>query len=328
MPEPSVADTISILRGLSERYGAFHGVRITDRALVVAAELADRYITARFLPDKAIDLVDEAAANVRVELDSMPERLDSLLRSRYRLAVEEAALAKEAAGDKVSAGRLEEVRTELGRLGDEIGPLQAKWEAEKARTEELRRLQQKKSELEAKMATAEARMDIALAADAKAALADVAAAIGRLGRPPEDAMLSESVGVDEIAAVVSRWTGIPVAKLQSTEREKLLRLAPDLHKRVVGQDEAVDAVAAAVLRSRAGLASRARGASFLFLGPTGVGKTELVSLFLRVCGGRARGGGGWRRGWRPRARGRSLCCRPPRCLPPPPPSQPSPSSLP
>jgi ATP-dependent Clp protease ATP-binding subunit ClpB len=284
VPEPSVADTIAILRGLSERYGAFHGVRITDRALVVAAELADRYITARFLPDKAIDLVDEAAANVRVELDSMPERLDSALRAQYRLQVEEAALAKEAGEDKASAARLEEVRAELARLRDDIAPLQAKYAAEKARNEELRRLQNKKTELEEKLASAEARMDLASAADIKyEALPGVAAAIERLtADAPADAMLSESVGVEEIAAVVARWTGIPVSKLQATEREKLLHLKDELHRRVVGQDKAVDAVADAVLRARAGLASRARGASFLFLGPTGVGKTELAKALAEL----------------------------------------------
>jgi ATP-dependent Clp protease ATP-binding subunit ClpB len=283
VPEPSVADTVAILRGLSDRYGAFHGVRITDRALVVAAELADRYITARFLPDKAIDLVDEAAANVRVELDSMPERLDSALRAQYRLAVEEAALAKET-DDKASAARLEEVRAELARLKDEIAPLQARYAAEKARNEELRRLQNKKKELEEKLAAAEARMDLAAAADIKyEAMPGVVGAIEKLtADAPADAMLSECVGVEEIAAVVSRWTGIPVSKLQATEREKLLHLKDELHRRVVGQDAAVSAVADAVLRSRAGLASRTRGASFLFLGPTGVGKTELAKALAAL----------------------------------------------
>ena len=277
MAEPSVADTVSILRGLADRYGAFHGVRITDRALIVAAELADRYITSRFLPDKAVDLVDEAAASVRVDLDSMPSVLDAKLRARYRLAVEEAALAKEAGEDKVSAGRLVEVKAEIARLTEEIVPLQAKYEAEKARMADLRRLQTKKAELEQREASASARMDIALAADCKAALADVEAALERtLAAAPEDALLSEKVGPDEIAAVVARWTGIPVSKLRTSEQAKLLRLKEELHERVIGQDEAVEAVADAVLRSRAGLGARARGASFLFLGPTGVGKTELA----------------------------------------------------
>jgi ATP-dependent Clp protease ATP-binding subunit ClpB len=281
--EPSVADTVSILRGLADRYGAFHGVRITDRALIVAAELADRYITSRFLPDKAVDLVDEAAASVRVDLDSMPSVLDAMLRGRYRLAVEEAALAKEAGEDKISAGRLVEVKAEIAKLTEEIVPLQAKYEAEKARMAELRRLQTKKAELEQREAAASARMDIAMAADCKAALADVGGAIlATVAAAPADALLSEKVGPDEIAAVVSRWTGVPVSKLRTGEQEKLLRLGEELHARVIGQNSAVDAVADAVLRSRAGLASRARGASFMFLGPTGVGKTELAKALAGV----------------------------------------------
>ena len=276
--EPTVQDTIAILRGLSEKYSTFHGVRIADKALVVAAELSDRYITARFLPDKAIDLVDEACANARVQLDSMPEEVDNMQRAQYRLQVEENALAKEK--DPASVERLDEVRKELADLRNQLQPLQAKYAAEKERLDRLRTLQKKRDDLLIKLDAAEARFDHAVAADIKyGALADVNEAI-RVATDEAsrggDAMLSEEVTPDDIAAVVARWTGIPVSKLQSTERDKLLHLKDELHKRIVGQDAAVAAVADAVLRSRAGLASRSRGASFLFLGPTGVGKTELA----------------------------------------------------
>jgi ATP-dependent Clp protease ATP-binding subunit ClpB len=283
--EPTVQDTIAILRGLSEKYSTFHGVRIADKALVVAAELADRYITARFLPDKAIDLVDEACANARVSLDSMPEELDTMQRAQYRLQVEEAALAKEK--DAASATRLDEVRKELADLRNRLQPMQAKYQAEKERLDKLRALQKKRDDLLVKLDAAEARMDHAVAADIKyGALADVNEAIRAATEDADggggDVLVSNEITPDDIAAVVARWTGIPVSKLQSTEREKLLHLKEELHKRVVGQDAAVTAVADAVLRSRAGLASRSRGSSFLFLGPTGVGKTELAKALAQL----------------------------------------------
>eukprot|EP00884_Botryococcus_braunii_P013589 jgi/Botrbrau1/22230/Bobra.168_1s0061.1 len=280
--EPSVQDTIAILRGLSEKYSNYHGVRISDRALVVAAELSDRYITTRFLPDKAIDLVDEACSNMRVQLDSMPEEMDMLQRQQYRLQVEETALTKEK--DKASKDRLEEVRKELADLKNKLQPLQMRYQSEKKRLDELHTLQKKKEDLQVKLEQAENRYDLAMVADIKyGALAEIEQAIKeKIAQMPKNPMLSEEVGPEEIAQVVSRWTGIPVNRLQATEREKLLALKEELHKRVIGQDEAVAAVADAVLRSRAGLASRSRGSSFLFLGPTGVGKTELAKALAQL----------------------------------------------
>lgn len=280
--EPSVQDTINILRGISEKYSSYHGVRIADRALVVAAELADRYITNRFLPDKAIDLVDEACSNMRVQLDSMPEEMDNLQRQMYRLQVEEAALSKEK--DSISQARLEEVQRELGALADKLQPLQLRYQSEKVRLDDLRALQQKKEDLHVRLQQAENRFDLATVADIRyGALQDVDEAIKkRLAEVPEDAMLTEEVGPEEVAQIVSRWTGIPVSKLQQGERDRLLQLKEELHQRVVGQDKAVEAVADAVLRTRAGLAARNRGSSFLFLGPTGVGKTELAKALAAL----------------------------------------------
>ncbi|KAL6756651.1 P-loop containing nucleoside triphosphate hydrolase protein [Haematococcus lacustris] len=280
--EPSVADTISILRGIKEKYESHHGVRITDRALVVAAELSDRYIQSRFLPDKAIDLMDEACSTVRVQLDSKPEALDTLERTRTRLQVEEAALKKEK--DDLSVARLSQVGMELAALQEQLRPLQLRYEAERSRLEEMRRLQEKREQIQVNIGLAEARNDLARIADLKyGALPDVDARLKALrSQAPSDAMLTEAVGPEEIAAVVARWTGIPVSRLQQTEREKLLQLRSELHKRVVGQEDAVAAVADAVLRSRAGLASRSRGSSFLFLGPTGVGKTELAKALAAL----------------------------------------------
>ncbi|CAI5929116.1 unnamed protein product [Closterium sp. NIES-64] len=288
--EPSVADTISILRGLRERYEGHHGVRIQDRALVVAAQLSGRYITGRRLPDKAIDLVDEACANVRVTLDSQPEEIDALERKRIQLEVELHALEKEK--DKASAVRAGEVRAQLGELRDKLQPLQMRYRREKERVDELRRLQRKREEVLVAVQEAEARMDLARVADLKyGALTELDAAIARYEKEAEAAaaalgadaagpgkpMLTETVGPDQIAEVVSRWTGIPVTRLGQNDRERLLHLAQRLHERVVGQDEAVQAVAEAVLRSRAGLSRPGQPTgSFLFLGPTGVGKTELA----------------------------------------------------
>ncbi|CAK7322807.1 unnamed protein product [Dovyalis caffra] len=276
--EPSVADTISILRGLKEKYEGHHGVRIQDRALVVAAQLSSRYITGRHLPDKAIDLVDEACANVRVQLDSQPEEIDNLERKRMQLEVEHHALEKEK--DKASKARLAEVVKELDDLRDKLQPMLMKYKKEKERIDEIRRLKQKKEEILFSIQEAERRYDLARVADLRyGALEEVEAAIARLegATTEENLMLTETVGPEHIAEVVSRWTGIPVTRLGQNEKERLIGLADRLHQRVVGQDQAVNAVAEAVLRSRAGLGRPQQPTgSFLFLGPTGVGKTELA----------------------------------------------------
>lgn len=276
--EPSVPDTISILRGLKEKYEGHHGVRIQDRALVVAAQLSSRYITGRHLPDKAIDLVDEACANVRVQLDSQPEEIDSLERKRMQLEVELHALEKEK--DKASKARLAEVVKELDDLRDKLQPLLMKYKKEKERIDEIRRLKQKREEIHFSIQEAERRYDLARVADLRyGALEEVEAAIVRLegSTTDENLMLTETVGPEQIAEVVSRWTGIPVTRLGQNEKERLIGLADRLHHRVVGQDQAVNAVAEAVLRSRAGLGRPQQPTgSFLFLGPTGVGKTELA----------------------------------------------------
>ena len=281
--EPSVQDTVQILRGLKERYASYHGVQISDRALVVAAELADRYITNRFLPDKAIDLVDEACSNLQVQLESKPESIDVLERQMIRLQVEEKALEKEK--DKASQDRLAEVRREMGEIQDNLKPLQMRYNTEKKRLDEIKRLQQKKEELQIRLEQAEIRGDLVMQSDIKyGALADVTEALAKRQAEAKemDYMLSEVVGPEEIATVVSNWTGIPVTKLQATDRERLMHLEDYLHKRVIGQNDAVKAVADAVLRSRAGLGSRNRGSSFLFLGPTGVGKTELAKALASM----------------------------------------------
>lgn len=276
--EPSVPDTVSILRGLKEKYEGHHGVRIQDRALVVAAQLSARYITGRHLPDKAIDLVDEACANVRVQLDSQPEEIDNLERKRMQLEIELHALEKEK--DKASKARLVEVRKELDDLRDKLQPLMMRYKKEKERIDEIRRLKQKREELLFALQEAERRYDLARAADLRyGAIQEVEAAIGQLegNQSDENLMLTETVGPDQIAEVVSRWTGIPVTRLGQNEKERLIGLAARLHNRVVGQDEAVNAVAESVLRSRAGLGRPQQPTgSFLFLGPTGVGKTELA----------------------------------------------------
>ncbi|KAL7153157.1 hypothetical protein ABFS83_04G146700 [Erythranthe nasuta] len=275
--EPSVPDTISILRGLKEKYEGHHGVKIQDRALIVASQLSARYITGRHLPDKAIDLVDEACANVRVQLDSQPEEIDNLERKRIHLEIELHALEKEK--DKASKARLVEVKKELDDLRDKLQPLSMRYKKEKERIDELRRLKQKRDELLHALKEAERRYDLARAADLRyGAIQDVEASIATLeSGATEDSMLTETVGPDQIAEVVSRWTGIPVTRLGQNDKERLIGLGDRLHKRVVGQDQAVTAVAEAVLRSRAGLGRPQQPTgSFLFLGPTGVGKTELA----------------------------------------------------
>ncbi|KAK3028039.1 hypothetical protein RJ639_038760 [Escallonia herrerae] len=275
--EPSVTDTISILRGLKEKYEGHHGVRIQDRALVVAAQLSSRYITGRHLPDKAIDLVDEACANVRVQLDSQPEEIDNLERRIMQLEIEHHALEREK--DKASKARLDEVNRELSDLKEKLQPLKMKYQKEKERIDEIRHLKQKREELLFAAEEAQRRFDLARAADLRfGAIQEVEAALAKLEESTdENLMLSEAVGPEQIAEVVSRWTGIPVTRLGQNEKERLIGLAERLHKRVVGQDQAVSAVAEAVLRSRAGLGrTQQPTGSFLFLGPTGVGKTELA----------------------------------------------------
>ncbi|KYQ92456.1 AAA ATPase domain-containing protein [Tieghemostelium lacteum] len=278
--EPSVEDTISILRGLKERYETHHGVRITDTALVVAAQLSHRYITNRFLPDKAIDLVDEACANTRVQLNSQPESIDFLERRRLQLEVEATALEKEE--DDISKQRLVNVREELNKIQDELQPLQAKYQNERQRVDKLRDLRKKLEDVKVKLSDAERRYDLQLVADLRYyVIPDIEKQIEECKKErkesKKDDLVSEVVTPDSIADVVSRWTGIPVTKLSQTEKQRILKLGDALHKRVVGQDEAVDSVADAVLRSKSGLARENQPlGSFLFLGPTGVGKTELA----------------------------------------------------
>ncbi|MDQ1476478.1 MAG: ATP-dependent Clp protease ATP-binding subunit ClpB, partial [Actinomycetota bacterium] len=279
--EPSVEDTISILRGLRERLEVFHGVKIQDRALVAAVVLSHRYITDRFLPDKAIDLVDEACAMLRTEMDSMPAELDELTRRVMRLEIEEAALAKET--DKASITRLEELRKELADARAEADAMRAQWEAER---QALRKVQELREELERVRGEAErAEREYDLTRAAQLRHGDIPELERRLQAEEEQlaakqrggALLREVVDEDEIAMIVSRWTGIPVSRLEESEREKLLKLDEVLHERVIGQEEAVRLVADAIIRARSGIKDPRRPiGSFVFLGPTGVGKTELA----------------------------------------------------
>ena len=279
--EPSVEDTISILRGLRERLEVFHGVKIADNALVAAATLSHRYITDRFLPDKTIDLVDEACAMLRTEIDSMPAELDELTRQVMRLEIEETALAKE--GDPGSQARLESLRKELVDLRAESDSLRAQWEAERRA---LRKVQELREELERLRQEAEqAERDYDLNRAAELRLGRIPDLERRLQAEEEQLtvrqgggrLLREVVTDDEIAGIVARWTGIPVARLQEGERQKLLSLDKILHERVIGQDEAVQLVSDAIIRARSGIKDPRRPiGSFIFLGPTGVGKTELA----------------------------------------------------
>lgn len=276
--EPTVEDTISILRGLKERYEIYHGVSIHDSALVAAATLSDRYITDRFLPDKAIDLVDEACAEIRVEMNSMPTELDQITRQLMRQEVEEAALKKES--DPASKKRLAEMQSELAESREKANQLKMRWESEK---EDVQKISDKKSELDQakhELEDAENNYDLEKAAKLQhAVIPELEKQLAKLEqvKRPDNWLVEESVTEEEIASVVSRLTGVPVAKLVQGERQKLLHLAENLHKRVIGQDEAVDAVSNAVLRSRAGLQDPSKPlGSFMFLGPTGVGKTELA----------------------------------------------------
>ncbi|HPE16519.1 MAG TPA: Clp protease N-terminal domain-containing protein, partial [Oscillospiraceae bacterium] len=276
VPEPTVEDTISILRGLKERYEVYHGVKIHDQALIAAATLSNRYISDRFLPDKAIDLVDEACAMIRSEIDSMPTELDEISRKIMRHEIEEAALKKET--DKLSQEHLAEIRKELADMREEFSQMKARWENEKAGIGKVRKLREDIERANAEMEKAEANYDLNKAAELKygeipALRKDLEAEEAKAhAAGGGSSLLRDAVTEEEIARVVARWTGIPVSKLMESEREKLLHLDDILHKRVIGQDEAVSRVCDAILRSRAGIGDPSRPiGSFLFLGPTGVG---------------------------------------------------------
>ncbi len=285
--EPTVEDTISILRGLKERYEVHHGVRIRDAALVAAATLSDRYISDRFLPDKAIDLVDEAAAKLRTEIESMPAPLDEIKRKIMQLEIEEQALKKET--DDASKSRLEALQTEKDDLKKQESDLQAQWDAEKNAILRVRAIKKEIDDVNSQMEKAERDYDLNRLSELKYGklpelqkkLASEEAAIASHSK--DDQLLKEEVGEEDIAKVVSRWTGIPVTKIMTGEREKLIHLDDVLHQRVVGQDEAVTAVSEAILRARAGIKDPNRPiGSFIFTGPTGVGKTELAKALADV----------------------------------------------
>ncbi|MBQ8389267.1 MAG: ATP-dependent chaperone ClpB [Clostridia bacterium] len=287
IPEPTVEDTISILRGLKERYEVFHGVKIHDGALIAAATLSDRYISDRFLPDKAIDLVDEACALIKTEMNSMPSEMDEVARRIMQHEIEEAALKKE--DDKLSREHLKEIRAELADMRASFDEMKAKWDAEKQSIEKLQHLREEIEQTGAEIERAQASYDLARAAELQ------------YGKLPElkkqleeeearadaatsgNSLLRDTVNEDEIGRIVARWTGIPVSKIMESEREKLLGLEDILHRRVIGQDEAVTRVSEAILRSRAGIKDPRRPiGSFLFLGPTGVGKTELAKALAEA----------------------------------------------
>ena len=277
--EPTVEDTISILRGLKERYEVFHGVKITDGALVAAATLSDRYISDRFLPDKAIDLVDEACALVKTELDSMPTEMDELNRKIMQMEIEETALKKE--DDRLSKERLEHLQQELAELRDEFAGKKAQWDNEKVGVERVQKLREEIEQVNKDIERAQHSYDLEKAAELQYGkrpqlqkqLEEEEAKV----KDEDLSLVHESVNDEEIGRIVSRWTGIPVAKLNESERSKTLHLGDELHKRVIGQDEAVELVTEAIIRSKAGIKDPTKPiGSFLFLGPTGVGKTELA----------------------------------------------------
>ena len=282
--EPTVEDTISILRGLKERYEVFHGVKITDSALVSAAILSNRYISDRFLPDKAIDLVDEACALVKTELDSMPAELDELSRKIMQLEIEEAALKKET--DKLSQDRLAGLQKELADLRDEFNAMKAQWDNEKNSVERLSKLREDIEELNNQIQIAQREYDLNKAAELQYGklpeLERQLAAEEEKVKSQDLSLVHEAVTDEEISRIISRWTGIPVAKLTESERSKTLHLDEELHKRVVGQDEGVTKVSEAIIRSKAGIKDPSKPiGSFLFLGPTGVGKTELAKALAQ-----------------------------------------------
>ena len=278
--EPSVEDTITILRGLKERYEVFHGVSIADSALISAATLSHRYISDRFLPDKAIDLVDEACAMIRTEIDSMPTELDEISRKIMQLEIEEAALRKES--DKLSAERLEHTRKELAELREDFNAMKARWENEKESIQSVQRLKEEIGSINAQIEAAERAYDLEKLAELKygklpQAINELEKAEKESSDSKKNTLLRDRVTEDEIAKIIARWTGIPVTKLLEGEREKILHLDEILHRRIIGQDQAVEKVCEAIIRSRAGISDPGRPTgSFLFLGPTGVGKTELA----------------------------------------------------
>ena len=285
--EPTVEDTISILRGLKERYEVYHGVKIQDQALIAAATLSDRYITDRFLPDKAIDLVDEACAMIRTEMDSMPSELDEINRKIMQHEIEETALKKET--DRLAQEHLKDIQKELADLRDQFNSMKAKWENEKQAISKVQKLREDIETVTAQLEKAEAEYDLNRAAELKYGrlpeLKKQLEAEERIAEETEQnsTLLRDRVTEGEIARIVARWTGIPVQKLVESEREKLLHLDGILHKRVIGQDEAVEKVCDAILRSRAGIQDPDKPiGSFLFLGPTGVGKTELAKALAEA----------------------------------------------
>ena len=277
--EPTVEDTISILRGLKERYEVYHGVKITDGALVAAATLSNRYISDRFLPDKAIDLVDEACALIKTELDSMPAELDEQRRRILQMQIEEAALKKET--DNLSRERLETLQKELAELKDTFNSAKAQWENEKSSVEKLSKLREQIEDMNRQIQKAKNDYDLNRAAELQYGelpkLQQMLEAEEKKVKNEDLSLVHESVTDEEIARIVSRWTGIPVAKLTEGERTKILGLEDELHTRVIGQNEAVTKVSDAIIRSKAGIKDPTKPiGSFLFLGPTGVGKTELA----------------------------------------------------
>ena len=282
--EPTVEDTISILRGLKDRYEVFHGVKITDGALVSAAKLSDRYISDRYLPDKAIDLVDEACAMIKTELDSMPAELDEMKRKIMQLEIEEAALKKET--DHLSQERLENLQKELSELREEFNQGKAKWDSEKSSVDQVSRLKEELENVNNEISRAKRDYDLEKAAELQ--YGKLPTIQKQLREAEEKAknkgmeLVHESVSEEEIAKIISRWTGIPVSKLSETERQKTLHLEEELHKRVIGQDEGVTKVTEAIIRSKAGIKDPTKPiGSFLFLGPTGVGKTELAKTLAQ-----------------------------------------------
>ena len=283
--EPTVEDTISILRGLKERYEVYHGVKITDSALVSAAILSDRYITDRFLPDKAIDLVDEACAMIKTEMDSMPAELDELSRRIMQLQIEEAALKKET--DRLSQDRLAELQKELAELKSSFSTQKAQWENEKSSVDKLSKLREEIEHVNGEIQAAQQAYDLNKAAELQyGKLPELQKQLAEEEEKVKNQDLSlvhESVTEDEIARIISKWTGIPVAKLTESERSKTLHMDELLHKRVIGQDEGVTKVTEAIIRSKAGIKDPTKPiGSFLFLGPTGVGKTELAKALAEA----------------------------------------------
>ncbi len=285
--EPTVEDTISILRGLKERYEVFHGVKIADQALIAAATLSNRYISDRFLPDKAIDLVDEACATIRTEMDSMPQELDDVRRRIMQHEIEEAALKKE--DDSLSRERLSVIQKELADMREQFNAMKARWENEKNSIGKVQKLREEIEHMGGEIAEAERNYDLNRAAELKyGKLPQLQKELAEQEKIAEEAksdstLLRDKVTEEEIARIVARWTGIPVSKLMEGEREKLLHLDDTLHERVIGQDEAVEKVCEAILRSRAGIQNPNRPiGSFLFLGPTGVGKTELAKALAQA----------------------------------------------